>query len=1010
MLIHWLKNLFQGQNSRLPRRRRHSEWSRAETLEIRRVLTMLAPVGAAAGTAPAAVDVHDFNNDGINDVVTLNSAATAVTVMLGNGDGSFQPGVNSSSGGFGSQMTVADLDHDGKLDIVTNQGSSIDLLKGNGDGSFQLPKPYFVGAYANDVTSGDFNNDGLPDVATASFSYGGTTQIFINDGAGSFLPSRNLAISAGGLEVESGDVNGDGNLDLIQSNGTGYVGILMGQGDGTFTSISSTIGITANDVKLADLNHDGKSDIVVANGTSIKVFSGNGAATFQNPTTYSVTGATQVQLADMNGDGNTDIITNNGVAILGRGTGGFYAPTNYGSASGTTLAVGDLNGDGGIDAVATVPVLAGGGVNVTFNGNNDIQLLAGATQLSVATSGSATAGSPFAVTVTALDAYGQVVTNFQGTVGISGAPGTPAVSYTFSAADGGIHTIANAATLFTAGTGSYSVTSPFLPDTSGTIIVNAAAATKFSLVAPTTSVAGAASSLTVSASDAYGNFSSTYTGTVHFSSSDVQAGLPSDYTFTAADGGTHTFSGVLKTAGLQTITATDVGTTSFFGITNSVTITAAEAASLSLTGGGGFIGSVNAVTITARDAFGNIATSYNGVVHLASSNASSTTSADAALTNGIGVFTVTPMTLGLQTLTATDVSTSLVVGSEDINVTPGWGSRFVATSLSATVAGQSQNTTVTVYDSFGNVSTVYTGWVAVTTSDARSPVSYVYFSAADAGIKTIPVTLYTSGSRAVTISDYANPGVTVTQTGINVAPAAPASVSVTPLHGVTAGVAQTFTVTVLDAYGNIATNYRGTLNFSSSDTLATFATAYTFTATDAGVHTFSLTFKTSGGQSLTVTESTNPLVTSTQKDIQNTAAAMSGLSLRAQSNVTAGTAFFVTLQAVDAFGNVVTGYTGKVHFTGATGGGNILPADYTFTTADAGSHQFSFTFTSTGTQSIGVQDTANGTFKGQTSVKVVAQTVSSGGGGGGGTATGGGGGTATGGGGGGGGGGKKVVV
>ena len=194
------------------------------------------------------------------------------------------------------------------------------------------------------------------------------------------------------------------------------------------------------------------------------------------------------------------------------------------------------------------------------------------------------------------------------------------------------------------------------------------------------------------------------------------------------------------------------------------------------------------------------------------------------------------------------------------------------------------------------------------------------------------------------------------------------------------------------------------MNFSSSDALATFTTAYTFTATDAGVHTFSLTFKTSGGQSLTVTESTNPLVTSTQKDIQNTAAAMSGLSLRAQSNVTAGTAFFVTLQAVDAFGNVVTGYTGKVHFTGATGGGNILPADYTFTAADAGSHQFSFTFTSIGTQSIGVQDTTNGAFKGQASVKVVAQTVS--GGGGGGTATGGGGGTATGGG---GGGGKKVV-
>lgn len=977
--------------------------AQVEYLESRVLLTMQSPVSYAVGAVATAVAVGDFNGDGTKDIAELNASASTVTVLMGHGDGTFQPGVSSAVGGTGTKMTVADFDHDGKLDIVTNQGFALNLSKGNGDGSFQPPVAYYVGAYANDVESGDFNNDGFEDLVTASFSYGGTTQLFLNDGAGSFLPSRNLAIGPSGYEVEVGDLDGDGNLDLVQSSGNGYVGIMVGHGDGSFTSIASAnLGMTAQDISVGDLNRDGKADVVVTSGSAIKVFDGNGAATYQASTTYQVAGASRLQLADINGDGSRDIVTNNGVAILGRGTGGFYAPTNYGSAAGTELALGDLNGDGGIDAVAvTNSLLTGGGTSVTLNANNDVQLLAGATQLLVNASGSTTAGSPFAVTVSALDANGNVVTGFQGTVGISGAPGTQPVSYTFTASDAGVHTISSAATLFTAGSGVFSVTSPFLPDASGTVDVKAAAPAKFTIVVQPSSVAGDDISVTVSALDAYGNFASSYTGTIHFSSTDAQAGLPSDYTFTAGDAGAHTFTVTLKTAGSQSVSASDLTSSTFNGVSGAVNVTPAAAASLSLTGGGGYIGSVNAVTISARDAYGNVATGYNGIAHLASSDAASVTSADAALTNGVGTFTVIPMTLGTQTLTARDVTNATIGGSEAINVTPGWGVRFVATPLSATVAGQSQNTTLTVYDSFGDVSTVYTGWVAVATTDPRAPLTYVYFTAADAGVKTIPVTLYTAGAQAVTISDYYNSAVTVTQTGISVTAAAAASVSVTALHSTTAGVAQSFAVSMLDAYGNVATSYRGTLKFTSTDTQAVLPAAYTFTASDAGIHTFSMTFKSSGGQGLTVMDAVNPLLTSIQRDIPITPAAMAGFSLRAPSNVTAGVAFAVTVQAVDAYGNIVTGYTGKVHFSGASGGGNLLPADYTFTAADAGSHQFAITFTSTGTQTIGVQDTVNGTFKGQTSVKVVTQTTS---GGGGSTTGGGGGGGSTG-----GGGGKKIV-
>jgi len=137
---------------------------------------------------------------------------------------------------------------------------------------------------------------------------------------------------------------------------------------------------------------------------------------------------------------------------------------------------------------------------------------------------------------------------------------------------------------------------------------------------------------------------------------------------------------------------------------------------------------------------------------------------------------------------------------------------------------------------------------------------------------------------------------------------------------------------------------------------------------------------------------------------------MAGFAFRAPSNATAGVAFSVSLSAVDAFGNTVTGYTGTVHFTGPSGSGNLLPTDYTFTAADAGVHVFSFTLSSTGTQTINVADTLNNKLKGSFSISVKTGTTSTGGGGtatgGGGTATGGGG-TSTGGGT--GGGGKKIA-
>jgi hypothetical protein len=163
---------------------------------------------------------------------------------------------------------------------------------------------------------------------------------------------------------------------------------------------------------------------------------------------------------------------------------------------------------------------------------------------------------------------------------------------------------------------------------------------------------------------------------------------------------------------------------------------------------------------------------------------------------------------------------------------------------------------------------------------------------------------------------------------------------------VTAGAAQTLTVTAQDASGNTVTGYRGTVHFTSSDPLATAGSGlppdYTFTSTDAGTHTFSsgVTLKTAATQSITATDSADGTVTGSQSGITVSAAAADHLSVTGPSSVASGTAFDLTVTVRDAYDNVVTGYTGTVTFS-SSDSAPTLPPDYTFTADDAGTHTFS---------------------------------------------------------------------
>ncbi len=155
----------------------------------------------------------------------------------------------------------------------------------------------------------------------------------------------------------------------------------------------------------------------------------------------------------------------------------------------------------------------------------------------------------------------------------------------------------------------------------------------------------------------------------------------------------------------------------------------------------------------------------------------------------------------------------------------------------------------------------------------------------------------------------------------------------------TAGVAATFTVTAETAAGSVITGYTGTVQFSSSDGLATLPANYTYTSADAGVHTFSATLKTAGPQSLFATDTVTASIAGSESGIVVKPGAASLLVVSAPSTVTHGVAFLLTLTVEDAYGNVVTGYTGTLHVSSSDSTAT-LPANYTFTTADAGRHTF----------------------------------------------------------------------
>lgn len=253
----------------------------------------------------------DVNKDGNMDLVALGNNAF-VTVMLGNGDGTFKAKVSYTSGQ--QSLNFGDVNNDGVIDLVTaNAGTSTLFINlGNSDGSFRAPITGVAGSGVRGVGLGDFNRDGFLDVVHTGEGTEDALWISLGNGNGTFKYGISYATGDDPRSVAVGDVNGDGILDLTSTSATdGYVNVFLGNGDGSFsarTSYQSLVGI--NEIRLADFNQDDILDAVYStNSSTLLVRMGNGNGTFKAQVTLPVANfSTDATIADFNGDDVPDII------------------------------------------------------------------------------------------------------------------------------------------------------------------------------------------------------------------------------------------------------------------------------------------------------------------------------------------------------------------------------------------------------------------------------------------------------------------------------------------------------------------------------------------------------------------------------------------------------------------------------------------------------------------------------------------------------------------------------
>ncbi len=302
--------------------------------------TFAPQVTYPVGYGPIAIAVGDFNGDGHLDLAVANYVDATVSVLLGNGDGTFAPQVTYPVGINPSSIAVGDFNGDGHLDLVTannngynpnGNGNTVSVLLGNGDGTFAPQVTYSVGRRPNAIAVGDFNGDGHLDLAVANLD-DTTVSVLMGNGDGTFAPQVTYPVGNSPSSIAVGDFNGDGHPDLAVANASdNTVSVLMDNGDGTFApQVTYPVGNTPLYVTVGDFNGDGHPNLTTANfgDNTVSVLLNNGNGTFSSNT------------LQVNGQ---NISASEGLAFSGdvangtySGSGTLSATINWGDGSPTT--------------------------------------------------------------------------------------------------------------------------------------------------------------------------------------------------------------------------------------------------------------------------------------------------------------------------------------------------------------------------------------------------------------------------------------------------------------------------------------------------------------------------------------------------------------------------------------------------------------------------------------------------------------------------------------------------